>query len=212
MQDSVVAGNVATDHGGAFNFESADLAVLVNVTIAGNVAAARGGGGWCQSETPVQLFGCSVANNTAASGGGFFAAAPCRCAVRLSWLLACVLRCCIAWWLLMLRRKLSQNSCSCCGPLTPSCRRLTGALPHPSFPGLRCRGASSATTVPAGKVAESPSPTARRWTPASRGLPTTALPPARPVDPGWECCGAAAAPPRALLLSSHLVACLLDCC
>jgi hypothetical protein len=88
-QDTVVAGNVATDHGGAFNIESADLAALVNVSISGNVAAARGGGGWCQSETPVQLFGCSVTNNTAAAGGGFFAAAPCRC----GWV--CLGSCCV---------------------------------------------------------------------------------------------------------------------
>lgn len=84
-----MAGNVATDHGGAFNIESADLAALVNVSISGNVAAARGGGGWCQSETPVQLFGCSVTNNTAAAGGGFFAAAPCRC----GWV--CLGSCCV---------------------------------------------------------------------------------------------------------------------
>jgi hypothetical protein len=76
-QDTLVDGNVATDHGAAFNIESADLAVLVNVSITNNVAASRGGGGWCQSEVPLQLYGCLVQNNTAATGGGFFAQGPC---------------------------------------------------------------------------------------------------------------------------------------
>ncbi len=69
IRNSIISGNVATDHGGGF-YEASGTAILDGTTFTGNSAAS--GGGFGVGFGPVTCTNCTIQNNQADLGGGVY--------------------------------------------------------------------------------------------------------------------------------------------
>jgi predicted outer membrane repeat protein len=69
IRNSIISGNVATDHGGGF-YEASGTLILDSSTFTGNSAAS--GGGFGVGFGPVTCTNCTIQNNQAVLGGGVY--------------------------------------------------------------------------------------------------------------------------------------------